>query len=192
MSRFRRTFLLVLVFVAFFSFFCIYQKDKKPPEPKSDAAAPETYQLTSYKPENLSEISWKSASYSATLQNPGDQKWKLITPPILSDEAKSKSYVDSLISLTGTQKIKAKDLTPADTGLNAPTLTINVKKKDNSTELLKIGAKTVDGDYYYSTKEGSDTITLLSSYVIDDLNKDPESLKPDPSVSPISSTTPQQ
>ncbi|MDQ3098408.1 MAG: DUF4340 domain-containing protein [bacterium] len=190
MSRFRSTFLIVVVFVALFSYFWIYQKDKVPPEPVSDIPAPETYQLANYSADDLTEISWKSASYSATIQNPGEQKWKLVTPALPADEKKIKAYADSLLSLTGNRKLSTKDISLNDAGLSAPLLTISIKKKDNSTDVYKVGSKTIDGDYYYVAKDGSDVITLLGSYVIDDLNKDPATLRVEPSSSPAAAGSP--
>ncbi len=187
MSRFRNTFLLVLVFVALFSYFWVYQKDKKAPEPDTPTDTTETVPLTSYKLDDITEISWKSASYSATLQSLGNQKWKLAQPAIPVDDTKVSTYLGSINSLTGMRKYKASELAQANTKLDSPVLTVTVKKKDNSTEVIKVGGTTLDGDYNYATKEGSDTVTLLSSYVLEDLNKDPNALKPDPSASPAPS-----
>ncbi len=190
MGRFRSTAVLVLLFVALFSYFWIYQKDKKAPEPTPDpASAPlESVALATFKADDLAEISWKSASYSATIQN--SSGWKLTQPSLPSDPIKVKSYVDSVVSLSGSRKYDSKDLSASETGLDKPSLTVILQKKDNSSETIKVGNKTVDGDYYYATRDGFDAITLLGTYVIDDINKDPNTLKPDPaSASPVSSTS---
>lgn len=182
MSRFRSTFLLTLVFVALFSYFWIYQKDTTPPEPKSDIPAPKTYQLAMYNSDDLSEISWKSASYSAKLQSTGEQKWRVVEPAaFVSDETKTKAYADSILALTGSQQYDLKNLDDKISGFNNPSLELIVKKKDGATDIYKFGNKTIDGDYYYVTKEGTNIVTLLGSFIVEDLIKDPQTLRPDPS-----------
>jgi hypothetical protein len=106
----------------------------------------------------------KSGAGTVTLVREGTD-WKMVAPQALAvDRDAVNSVVSTLASYTTDRLVeeKADDLKPF--GLDAPSLTASVKKKDGQTEKLLIGAETPTGGGYYAKKDGDPRIFTIYSY----------------------------
>jgi hypothetical protein len=193
-QRSRSTFFLVLVFVALFAYFWFYQKDQKPKE-EDTGPKYESVKLVDTAVADIKTIKWNTATYSGELTREGEG-WKMITPSgIQVDSEKTQSFITSITNFTGDQKISTNELSLQDAGLDKPRATVTITNKDGKAEVVKIGKRAFDESYFYAQKEGSNDITLLSSFTIEELEKDPTELKSvpvAPSPLPMGSITPQQ
>jgi hypothetical protein len=172
LKRMRSTIVLLIVFVGLFTYFWFFQKGKKPPEDKPETPKVETVKLTNYNAKDLATIEWKYGSVSASLGRQ-DNDWKLPDISVKTDMEKSASYVTSATALNGQYKYSTKDITPEDAGLTTPTLQVVFKKNDGGQEVVKVGKKAIGDEYYYANKEGSNEVTLLPSYTVEELMHDP-------------------
>ena len=113
----------------------------------------------------------KAGSAPVTLIREGTD-WKMVAPQSLAvDRDAVNSIVSTLASYTTDRLVeeKADDLKPF--GLDAPTLTASIKKKDGKTEKLLIGAETPTGGGFYAKKDGDPRVFTIYSYNRSSLDK---------------------
>jgi hypothetical protein len=188
MGRMRSTLVLLLIFAVLFGYFWTKERNRKPPETtNTDIPKVEDVTLTSGSLTDYSEVWWRYASVSARLKR-SDNEWKVPDISLKTDTDKAKTFVGTLTNLKGQRKYSTKELKLSDVGLDMPFYTLTLKRNDGKEEMVKVGKKTVDNDYYYAMKDGSDVITLLSSYTVDELEHDQAYFKFEPT--PVPSSTP--
>lgn len=171
----------VLAVVYWFGF-----KDKTPPAATSPEPTPESIIVTKYEPKDVQKVSWNFGNTKATLERVNDTTWKLSEPPILVDNSRAEQIVSNVAYITGQYKYPFTEVSREDAGLAQPSLVVSMSTKDNKNERILVGKKTIDGEYYYITKDGLDYSTLANSYMLDELMVDPYTLTPTPSGSPTS------
>lgn len=113
----------------------------------------------------------KAGSTPVTLIRDGTD-WKMVTPQSLAVDRDAMTSIVSTLSSYSTDRLveeKAEDLKPF--GLDAPTLTVSVKKKDASTEKLLIGSETPTGGGFFAKKEGDPRVFTIYSYNRSSLDK---------------------
>ncbi len=185
LARYKSTFILVLLLGLLYGSY--YYWFRTPKESIAPSATPEIVQLFNYTETDIAEVSWKYASGSGTLQR-SDAGWKLVSPPVSVDQAKVGAFISSFTRLDGQYRYSLDKVSKETAGVNNPSYTLTVKKKDGNVQTLLIGRQAIGGDYYYAFKEDTDFVTLLSSYVISGMEIDPYSLSPSPSGSPAAMT----
>jgi hypothetical protein len=113
----------------------------------------------------------KPGSTPVTLIRDGTD-WKMVTPQSLAVDRDAVTSIVSTLSSYSTDRLveeKVEDLKPF--GLDAPTLTASVKKKDGSTEKLLIGSETPTGGGYFAKKDGDPRVFTIYSYNRSSLDK---------------------
>jgi len=182
--RNKSTMILIVIFIVLFGYYWFFQKNKVAPLSENDIKPPESIALNDYAIDKVSEVSWKFQGNSARVVKDSTGVWKLIDPAIVADSGKINELVTSVISLKGDQKYQTSEVSLVDSGVTKPSLEFNIKKSDASEDKIEFGNKTVDGNFYFVHKNNQDFTILVSSFLVDELKKDPYTLSPSPSVSP--------
>lgn len=183
-SRITSFISLSLLFVALLGVYWYGFKDRTPPSENQSAVAT-PIELIALETTNIQEVTWTFTSTKGTLQQNQDSTWKLVDPAISVDNSKASLFVSSISRLSGQRKYPFSEVSKENAGLITPEITLAFKMKDGASHKVLIGKKTIDGEYYYAAKEGQDFSVLLSAYVVEDMRKDPYSLVPSPSGSPV-------
>jgi hypothetical protein len=113
----------------------------------------------------------KAGSPAVTLVRVGTD-WKMTAPQALAVDRDAVNSIVSTLSSYSTDRLveeKAEDL--KQFGLDAPSLTAAVKKKDGKTEKLLIGAETPTGGGFFAKKEGDPRVFTIYSYNRSSLDK---------------------
>lgn len=113
----------------------------------------------------------KAGSTPVTLVRDGTE-WKMTAPQALAVDRDAVNSIVSTLSSYSTDRLveeKAEDL--KQFGLDAPSLTASVKKKDGKTEKLLIGAETPTGGGFFAKKEGDARVFTIYSYNRSSLDK---------------------
>jgi hypothetical protein len=105
-------------------------------------------------------------------------KWRMTEPkPLAADQDAVSSMVSNLSSLNADKVIeeKAGDLKPY--GLNDPTLSIQIKRKDGKTDELLVGDDTPTGSGAYAKLANDPRVVTIASFVKSSLDKKPDDLR---------------
>jgi hypothetical protein len=183
-SRSNSLLFLVFVFGVVFAFYWFggYRSKAVPPD-EQPAATRERITLFSTDAKRAKEISWRFGSTKAKLVSVNDTDWKLVEPPLVTDSTQTAGFVSTLFDLRGESKYPFAEVSRADVGLEEPSFEIQITSKENVVDKILVGKLTLDKEYYYASKEGSDFSTLLPSYAVDELKRDPYSFGPKSSPS---------
>ena len=107
-----------------------------------------------------------------------DDKWQIKEPkPLPADQDATGQVVSALASLNADKTIedKATDLTPY--GLNHPSLTVTVTRKDGKTDTLQVGDETPTGSGNYVQHAGDARVFTIASYNKTSLDKTANDLR---------------
>lgn len=189
-SRFGSVSFLLLIFIGLAVVYWFGFKDKTPPAVNQPVATRESVSLVALDVAQVQEISWNYQTTKAKMSHVSDSEWKLVEPSIVADGAQLTEYARSALDIRGENKYPFTQVSREDAGLNSPTLTISIVTKDNKAEKVIVGKETLDKEFYYASKDGLDFSTLLSSYLVENLKKDPYSLTPLPSASGLKPVNP--
>jgi Domain of unknown function (DUF4340) len=182
-SRFGSLLLLLSVFVGLTAVYWFSFKDKTPPLTDQPLPTRESIVLVSVEAAEAQEISWSYQTTKGKISRISDTDWKLVEPSIVADGAQLADYARTALDIRGENRYPFSQVSRQDAGLDSPSLVITIVAKDNKTEKILIGKETIDKEYYYVSKEGSDFSTLVSSFSVDSIKRDPYSMTPIPSPS---------
>lgn len=151
-------------------------------EKKAEAAKPAVGaapKIVSIPDDQIKQIELaKKGAEPVILDRVDSSKWKITAPkPLPADNDAMSSLASAVSSVTADRVIedKATDLSPY--GLNAPSLTVTVTKKDNKATKLLLGDDTPTGSDVYAKVEGDPRIFTVESFVKTGLDKTPADLR---------------
>lgn len=152
-------------------------------EKKAEAAKPpsgEAPKIVSIPQDQIKQIELdKKGAEPTILDRIDNTKWKITAPkPLAADSDAMSSLTSSLSSVSSDRVIE--DKAPADLspyGLNAPSLTVTVTKKDNKNVKLLFGDDTPTGSDVYAKLEGDPRIFTVESFTKTGLDKTPNDLR---------------
>ena len=105
-------------------------------------------------------------------------KWEITQPkPLPADQDTVGTVVSALSSLTADQLIEDKAANISNYGLQAPTETIVITRKDGKTTTLLLGDDTPTSSGTYAKLEGDPRVFTIPSYVKGNLDKTPKDLR---------------
>lgn len=138
----------------------------------------------------ISKLSWQfSANEYGEMEQFETGKWRMVRPSTVQiDMTKADNLASSVIALNGTPRIQLSESFKLDSvGLASGYGTVTVERKDGVKEVLRFGNTAIGDSQVYVHKEGTDFATLVYSYQVTELKKQPTDLEPDPSASPAGS-----
>lgn len=105
-------------------------------------------------------------------------KWEILEPSKLAaDQDAVSSLVSTLSSLSSDRLIEEKAADLGQYGLNAPSLEVDVVKKDGKTEKLLLGDDTPTGGGVFAKREGDPRVFTVASHVKSSLDKTTKDLR---------------
>jgi len=121
----------------------------------------------------------KKGAPPTILDRTGSAKWKITAPQPLPVDNDAVSSLTSTISSISADRV-IEDKAPADLspyGLNAPSLTVTITKKDNKKTELLLGDDTPAGGDVYARLENDPRIFTVASFVKSGLDKTSKDLR---------------
>ncbi len=141
----------------------------RPDEPPKILTVPE---------DQFRSVALKKKDGTTVLAKNASGKWEILEPQKLAaDQDSVSSLVNTLSSLSSDRLIedKAGDLTQY--GLNAPSLEVDLTKKDGKTQKLLLGDDTPTGGSVFARLDGDPRVFTVGSYVKSSLDKTAKDLR---------------
>lgn len=150
-------------------------QDKKKDEPDKDAPP----KILALAKEDFQEIRvTRPGGESLVLARDADGKWSITEPRLLAaDQDAVSSLVSTLSSLSSDRLVDETIEDKAAFGLDAPKLTVTVKKKDAATHTLIFGDDTPTGGNVFTMLEGDPRLFTVASWTRSTLDKRQDDLR---------------
>ncbi|HUZ77526.1 MAG TPA: DUF4340 domain-containing protein [Chloroflexota bacterium] len=124
-------------------------------------------------------------------------KWSLVkpSPDANVDQTKISDLVGQVAALNGTRDVASTKGNLAPYGLDKPNITVTMQLKTGKPQVLLVGSRNVDGNYYYAMPQGGSRVSLISSTVVNSLSEmaatPPRATPtPTPTNTPLATATP--
>lgn len=160
---------VVLVALAGGVYYSNRQVEKAEGKPAADAPP----QIVSIPDEQMTRLELKRKDGTATLLKRGaGNKWELTEPKQLAADSEAINSLTGTLAVLNSERVveeKAGDL--AAYGLNAPSLEVDVTKKDGKVQKLLIGDDTPTGSAVYTMVAGDPRVFTMASQFKSSLDK---------------------
>lgn len=153
-----------------------WSNHRKPPEPAKSDTPPKILTLTEA---DITKIDLKKkGGTEVLLAKNAAGKWEMSQPEKLPvDQEAASSMVSTLASLSSDRLVEEKGADLSQYGLNAPSLTVDITKKDGKTQQLLIGDDTPTGSGAFAKLENDPRIFTVATYSKTSIDKGPKDLR---------------
>jgi hypothetical protein len=139
-------------------------KQKKDEETKPPKDAPP--KILSIPEADITQVEFEKPGQEKTvLQREGGIQWKITAPQALRADSESVGPVINVLSSLNSESLVQEKTTDWKTyGLDAPSLTVTIRKKDGKAVKLLVGADTPVGGGMYVRTDGDDRLFTVGAY----------------------------
>jgi hypothetical protein len=156
----------------------VYWSNRHPKADENKASTDTAPKILSVPEDQVTQIAIKRKDGSETVVKRSGSKWELAAPKPAGVDADAVNGVASTLSSLSSDRVvedKASDL--SSYGLNAPSVEVDVTKKDGKTQKILIGDDTPTGSSVYVMVAGDPKVYTMSSSLKSSLDKNWQDLR---------------
>ena len=174
--KFRGLLIAVVVLAALGGL--VFWSNKREKAAAGKPSADQPPKILSVPEDQFKTLALKKKDETTRLTKSDAGKWEILEPKKLNaDQDSVSSLVSTLSSLSSDRLIEEKAADLTQYGLNAPSLEVDVTKKDGKTDKLLLGDDTPTGGGVFAKLDGDPRVFTVASYVKSSLDKGAKDLR---------------